>query len=310
MNYEHFLAAISKGMKKHEGKGVRVYVKKILKNNGTSLDGLILIRDGENVSPVIYLKPFYQMMENGMPIETILDRILSYYYQYRHSGLIDPDFFQDFERAKSRLVCRLINYEKNEELLSDIPHVRFLDLAIVFYYLLEDCDLGSGSILIHEEHRKLWGISVEELYACARENTSGLLPAEVLNMKDFIDLMEEMYKIEEEDVNVSLYVLTNNRKFYGAVHIVYEEVRRKIGEMLKEDYYVLPGSVHECMIVPVSGSMGGADTLQTMVKEINETQVEEQEILSDSVYRCSWQNGEIQLVSPVGQYEEGGDENA
>ena len=61
-------------------------------------------------------------------------------------------------------------------------------------------------------------------------------------------------------------------------------VRRLIGEKLGDDYYVLPSSIHECMILP-AGLRPDPKELQDMVREINLTQVEPEEILADSVYR-------------------------
>jgi len=43
--------------------------------------------------------------------------------------------FKDLEVAKTRIIYKLINKERNRELLEKAPHVEYLDLAIVFYYL-------------------------------------------------------------------------------------------------------------------------------------------------------------------------------
>ena len=56
-----------------------------------------------------------------------------------------------------------------------------------------------------------------------------------------------------------------------------------IGGILKTNYYVLPSSVHEVVIVPCCGSISMAE-LDDMVKDINETQVAEEEVLSDHAY--------------------------
>jgi hypothetical protein len=56
-----------------------------------------------------------------------------------------------------------------------------------------------------------------------------------------------------------------------------------IGEMLKEDYFVLPSSIHEVIVVPESKGLD-AEEMCKMVKEINETQVAPEEVLSDHAY--------------------------
>ena len=52
--------------------------------------------------------------------------------------------------------------------------------------------------------------------------------------------------------------------------------------MIGGDYYVLPSSIHETLIVPDTG-LHDVNELEAMVKEVNETQVAPDEILSDKV---------------------------
>ena len=46
---------------------------------------------------------------------------------------IDMGFFLDYEKMKEKVVYKVIGYERNKELLSKIPHILFLDMALVFY---------------------------------------------------------------------------------------------------------------------------------------------------------------------------------
>jgi hypothetical protein len=80
-----------------------------------------------------------------------------------------------------------------------------------------------------------------------------------------------------------MYVLSNPVRSFGAACIVYPEVLDMAGQVLGEDYYVLPSSVHEVVLVPVSKSMEPGE-MDAMVMEINQTQVAEEEILSDHAY--------------------------
>lgn len=52
--------------------------------------------------------------------------------------------------------------------------------------------------------------------------------------------------------------------------------------MISGDYYALPASIHEMLIVPDTG-LHDVDELEAMVKEVNETQIAPDEILSDKV---------------------------
>ena len=55
-------------------------------------------------------------------------------------------------------------------------------------------------------------------------------------------------------------------------------------QYLKDDFYVLPSSVHEVIIVTAAEAPEGSAGLSDMVSEINKTQVDAEEVLSDHVY--------------------------
>ena len=52
---------------------------------------------------------------------------------------------------------------------------------------------------------------------------------------------------------------------------------------MDDDYYVLPSSVHEVLIVPAE-YVRNRQMLDEMVREVNQVCVEEEEILSDHAY--------------------------
>jgi hypothetical protein len=56
-----------------------------------------------------------------------------------------------------------------------------------------------------------------------------------------------------------------------------------ITEKLGQDYFILPSSVHEVLIVPKNDQMD-LKTLESMVQDVNATQVAPEERLSDHVY--------------------------
>ena len=91
-----------------------------------------------------------------------------------------------------------------------------------------------------------------------------------------------------------MYVLSNSRAHMGASALLalpfLEEFRERIGE----DFWILPSSIHEVILVPMSKVCDRAK-LCAMVREINETQVPPQEVLSDEVYTY----GEFESMMPV-----------
>ena len=204
-------------------------------------------------------------------------------YEKRCRGIpFSLEYFLDFEKMKERIFCKLINWELNKELLNEVPNIPCLDLAVVFVCAVENEEFGNGSILVREEHRKLWRVSKELLYEYARENTFRLRPFELKSMEE---LIEDMVEPEEKKLlkEIPMYVLSNQKRVFGAAGLLYDRVLSDAGVRLEDDFYVLPSSVHEVILVP-DHVAGSEKELRTMVHEVNHTQVEPEEILSESVY--------------------------
>ena len=98
----------------------------------------------------------------------------------------------------------------------------------------------------------------------------------------------------DETKGYSMYILTNCIRNFGAAAVLYRDVLKNIGEYLKEDFYVLPSSIHEMIIVPDSSAPSWRETAM-IVKEINETQVREEEVLSDIPYHYKRKEGRLRL---------------
>ena len=91
---------------------------------------------------------------------------------------------------------------------------------------------------------------------------------------------------EEEPEEVAsdvMYVLTNRLRSHGAAAVLYEGCLEKIAAELACNYYVLPSSIHEVILTPDRHGFS-YEELSSMVKEINESQVREEEVLSDHAY--------------------------
>ena len=282
LNYNVFGNEVKQEVEKLLGTEVRVELRQITKNNGIILDGICILEKGCNVSPTIYLEEFYREYKNGMSLREIASRICEVYEKRCRGIPFSLEYFLDFEKMKERIFCKLINWELNKELLNEVPNIPCLDLAVVFVCAVENEEFGNGSILVREEHRKLWSVSKEFLYEYARENTFRLRPFELKSMEE---LIEDMVEPEEKKLlkEIPMYVLSNQKRVFGAAGLLYDRVLSDAGVRLEDDFYVLPSSVHEVILVP-DHVAGSEKELRTMVHEVNHTQVEPEEILSESVY--------------------------
>ena len=235
-----------------------------------------------NISPTIYLEEYYHEFQNGKTMKQIIEEILELYKEVRFERSWEGSELQQFENIKDQIVCKIINFEKNEQALRDMPFYRFLDLAVTCYAILDLHTKGTATMTVKNEHLKMWNISKEEILKLAKENSERLLPAELKRMKEVIAEMTGMESEISKDDDF-MYVLSNGQKHYGAVCITYEHILDMAADEIKENFYIIPSSVHEVILIPESKSPG-KEEIRKMVVEVNETQVDEEDRLSDNVY--------------------------
>ena len=160
--------------------------------------------------------------------------------------------------------------------------------------MLTDVDEPSGrmdTMLIRNEHLGLWKVSEEEILQRAEANTKKLLPYEFTTMYTMNPMITEILEgrdMDEEGCKrpgeqEDMYVLTNHMWSGGASAVLYPGRLDAIGEYLKGNYYILPSSVHEVIIVP-EYMAPPKEGMENIVKAVNEEEVQTEEFLSNHVY--------------------------
>lgn len=301
MNYQQFVCIIREKVNYLLDSTAHAELHSTLKNNGHERIGLTISHQNTNIFPTIYLEEYYSHYQKGRGINDIAKNIVHLYHEVKFEKDWDIEQVHNFEYAKSKLVYKLIHLEKNQELLKGIPFVPYLDLAIVFYLLLDSSETGSASILISNELQHVWKVDLSDLYSIASLNTPKLLSAELVPMNTVIQellgyVSAEDFESHDFDENDShLFVLSNELRHLGAACILYDRVLEDIGNQLNEDFYVLPSSIHETIILPASYHIRDFD-LDEMIVEINATQVSAEETLSDHAYYYSRKESKLLQV--------------
>lgn len=304
MTFNEYVETVKREIKDYlpeEYKDINPEINKVSKNNGKELTGLTL-RGTSNICPNIYIDSFYDLYQDGMEIEDTLIRI-SEIFQREINRM--PQFnLEDFtyNNMKDNLYYTVINAEKNEKLLQEIPHQRREDLAIVYRVHLSVSDEGTGSILLNNTHLKLWGVDQNEVHSQAVLNMPKILPYKFENMNDIIAEMmgADLEEFEEMAGENMMWVLSNDKRMQGAAYMFDEEVMSSIAEKLGGDFIVLPSSLHEVIILKEEENMD-LEHIHGMVSEVNESQVEPDEVLSDAIYRYSSKDNKLSLVEEFEQ---------
>lgn len=300
MEYREFLENVRKEVESRYDSNVSVTLNHVMKNNGTELDGITIMEKDKNIAPTIYINSFYDRYREGVSLKAVVSEIIRIYNQNKNSININADYFENYENVRKTIVYKLVNYQKNKKLLEDVPYKRVLDLAVVFYCLIEQRKGVSATALIHNEHLRIWNVTEDEIYNDALKNTPVLLAGSIVPMSKIlseiagtapVDNDEKVCEYTGEDI---LYVLTNSSRVNGAACILYDNLLKKFANDVHSDLYILPSSVHEVIIVPKKNAFDKSE-LADMVMEVNEQGVSQDEILSDNVYEYNRKNGLITM---------------
>lgn len=319
MEIQQFTEKTMRALVEYYGKDAEIKKHEVYKNNGSLLHGICVLQNGKNIAPTVYLNSFLKRYEEGESFGNLMKEIIRFMEKNQVSNDFDMDFFMDYEKVKQKLVIRLIHFEKNKELLKLVPYKTFQDLAIVCHCLLVTEEIGTGAILIQREHLKFWKISEEELLKDALVNSAKLEPYLILKMSDMVKsilydsvrrkvdeicgeyacdkealldkTLENMAK-EIEEKHIPMHVLTNENRFYGAACLAYPGMLQLIAEILQDDFYILPSSIHEIILVAKRECIDSF-SLNEMIEEVNRTQVEEEEWLSDHTYLYQRKNQKL-----------------
>ena len=291
MNYQEFLTYIKDNISNRLTDGRTVRIEPIQKNNGMVYDGLIIVDPFINISPTIYLNHYYQHYLSGASASDICDAIFSSYEKNLPTKDFDISLFRDFSKAKSHIVMKLVNFERNHELLQTVPHIPYLDLAIIFVCCIMEFKHDFATILIQNQHLDFWGINTETLYDIAKTNTPVIQPYLFEHMTD--TLPELSKQNHPHFPKLPLYILTNQQKINGATSILYEGLLEELADKLESDLIILPSSIHEVIVLPANEDTRNTTDYNYMINEVNTTQLSVDEILSDHAYYYSREKKEV-----------------
>lgn len=280
---EEMMNRIAEAIKEKLGVECEVQFQNITKNNGLVLKAVIIREPGMAVVPTVYIdEVLNRLMSGNISIQKAAQNIVNIYWKYQDK----VDFKNKIVSLSGQSILngvtyQLINAEKNEDRLSDMPHKRFLDLAAVYRVIVGEDEIGTASFLISNGLCECYGLCEEELDTAARRNTEQL-GLQVTSMDSI--LAEITGELENEiKTGCPVWVLTNAKKLNGAVVMLYSNLFKNLADRIERDLYVLPSSIHEVIVIPDEGVEQGK--LKLMVGIVNSREVFEDEFLSGNIYK-------------------------
>ena len=291
MDYEGFKEKFVEDLKeKLEDAGIEAKLSlNTVKKLNDSYEAVTITPEDSNLGMNLPIEKFYEAFEDGRPYDEVMDKAM----EVIENGINDrPDFniadITDYSKMKDKLAMEVVSIEANKEMLDTVPHQNIEDMAVVYRFVLSSDESGRASVLVTNQMLDTMGITPEQLHADAMENAPQLKPAEIKGMSEVLaELMgmeqAEMMGIPMDPKDEQMYVASVPDKVHGAGVLAYENFMDQAAERAGGDFFILPSSIHEILIVPDDGNVKLAD-LEAMVREVNATQVAPEDKLTDSVY--------------------------
>lgn len=251
-------------------RGIKAEATEVTKN-GVVLEGIIL--GEETVRPTIY-KDIYENVPEDF-IENLIERVIEI---LEESPQFATEDLTNWDWAKTRL--RLCIQQKGNE---PICKRDFLDLE-QYVRVMVDEEQGA-SFKVNPAMLEKYGITEDVLFHAAIDCTRPLI-----DIQDMTNIVAEMMAMSIEEVmemqggNPPMIVVTNKTRLNGASSICFINVLKKVADRYEKDLAILPSSIHECILHPVDDTTDFR-TFDNMVVDVNETELEPEEVLSNHAYR-------------------------
>lgn len=274
-----------------EYENAEISFKEVCKNN-EQLTGIIVKLPDIQAVPVIYINEFYNDFINGKDMEDIFNEIAENIQEAYRQAPYNMDF--NINDYADNISMSLVNAKNNREMIANMPHRMVNDLAVIYRVNLPDIDGTKASAAVTYEIMKYLGYETrEQLEEQAVKYMKENDPPVVKTMREMLIEMDPAFAdFLPEESEDPMYIITNRSKCNGAVSVLDKETMDSLVDRIGSDLTIFPYSVNEMIAVP-KDMVEGKEALN-MVKQVNETAVEDKDKLADSVYSYSKEKGFVQ----------------
>ena len=285
---EQFMEDVKEAYMKASGREVTVSPHKINKMND-AYEAITVSLIGSSIGLNLNVDAYYEAYNLGKAYDDLVDKAVEVIQNHiDFTPAVEVSTFTDYEQMKETLAMEVVSADRNKEMLETVPHQMMEDMAVVYRFVI-DMDQGSrGTILVTNQMLDSMGVSAEQLHEDALKIAPELYPVVIKGMTEVLfDLMgndsEAPFPLDELPTDEKMYVATVPDKIHGAGVIAYQEFMDQAAERLGGDFFILPSSIHELILVKDDGS-ADFNELKSIVETVNAEQVALAEQLTDNVY--------------------------
>ena len=242
-NYELFIEQLTNGI--HNITDIPLENIKFVKGNEDRLNIILAEHDGIYEACMVHVDELYTAYQDGVKLNIIVNNISNDVLHAKNNNMYYDKTIElmDYDTAKSRLFVRLINYDKNANILRNVVYKTFGDIAFTVYAIVDENEYGIVSTKILKFMVKKWDKNEDDIFNEAIKNTYYLTPPRIYKWEGV--LCDESYAgdsfMNDEDVcdldkSFNGNILSTTRKTNGAVAVFLPGVAERIAELLDSDF--------------------------------------------------------------------------
>ena len=251
--------------------------------NGVYFDAICIREEGSNMAPTIYMNEILEDAESkGATLDEVTSKVIAIHTQFR-KPYFDADCMNDKEFILSHVTIAL-QKDSTEDLIKRPSGFEGIES---YLYVSVEIDGEWGAVKLNKKILELSGVTEDEVWKSAEENLQG--QTKIVSMGGFLANMMgvEEDPLTEEYLN-GLYIISNKSGNLGASAILDKKAIKELSEECGfTEYYAIPSSRHEMLIIPCSNVCMDMDYLTHMVREVNATTVNEVDQLTDRAYKMA-----------------------
>lgn len=193
-------------------------------------------------------------------------------------------FVSDYDKLRDKLSTDIISTAGHKSLLDNVPHFEMEDLSVIFRIRISEGDNSLSSYVITNQMIDNVKISGKQLIDDALKYAPKNFPVEYTGITGiFADMVGIDEKTALNGKSEIMYAASVKSHVRGACVIAYPDFMENTTVLLNGDFYILPSSIHEVIVLKDEAEFNAHD-LMDMVTDINASIVSAQDKLIDNAY--------------------------
>lgn len=305
LSYDEFKKAFIERFPEYMGISYQGYVVKprqVIKR-GIKRDSFVFVNQdsdsgGATCTPTIYFDEIYKSYIGDEDFERELNNVaVSLKRAFEEQESLTK--YCNLDHMKNNVIAELVNTDSISDFIDECPHRSFLDLTIIYRWLLRIDEKGVYSGIINYDLMEKVDLTEEKLYEIALSKTKDALKFEVetldkqiekLMKRDGIDKKIISETVKEIEESCKMLVIVNKNGFRASTALIYEDFLMDIANKLNSDYYIMPASCNESIIFPDDGLADPEALLRIHISVCSEPTNDYDQLLSWNIYHFSRDN--------------------